>query len=403
MPRIYKFLSVFLVALTFSLQAAFAFADDYSSASFVVKDPVITAGSEGSSSTNFGLNQSVGQTAAGSSTSSAFGLWSGFQYYFTARSNALTATAGDASVSLSWTTPTTYLGVSISGYEVGTGTTSGSYVFENVGLVNSFNKTSLTNGTPYFFIVKAKTTGGFFLVYSNEATATPTAGSTPGGGGGGPVTQTVLVQAYLGSRVIVLQNGQVVQDLPVSGAGQAQVTYTTGGSYSVYGKDLSGLTSPPVLLTNQTNVTLAPTVGLAQDKSSVSVFGTTQVSATLVLHVLGPSGFTFNQTLQAGNAGQYNLQLPTTTFPDGAFQLFLKGPSNTQSKILNFTVKNGKVDLPPVAFCGDFNRDSRVDLVDFSILIFWYGQNNPPKHIDCNRDNKVDLVDFSILMYNWTG
>ena len=51
----------------------------------------------------------------------------------------------------------------------------------------------------------------------------------------------------------------------------------------------------------------------------------------------------------------------------------------------------------------DYNGDGRVDLVDFSILIFWFNKSPVPPDIDCNADGKVDIVDFSIVAYYWTG
>src|SRR6185503_4149632 len=80
-------------------------ATDFSSSNFTVKNPVIDEAGSSSSSTNFGLGQSLNQTAIGKSTSSNFQLWSGFQYFFQVNSNVLTATAGSGQVALSWTVP----------------------------------------------------------------------------------------------------------------------------------------------------------------------------------------------------------------------------------------------------------------------------------------------------------
>ncbi len=53
----------------------------------------------------------------------------------------------------------------------------------------------------------------------------------------------------------------------------------------------------------------------------------------------------------------------------------------------------------------DLNRDGKVNLIDFSILVFWWGtpggSSNPPA--DINGNGKVGLEDFSILLFNWTG
>lgn len=50
----------------------------------------------------------------------------------------------------------------------------------------------------------------------------------------------------------------------------------------------------------------------------------------------------------------------------------------------------------------DFNRDCRVDLTDFSILLHSWGIPKNPI-ADINKDGRVDLVDFSIMLYWWTG
>ncbi|GEM_PF-2514590 len=58
-----------------------ALADNYSSSNFIVKDPVFSSGSGYSSSSNFQLWNSVGQSAIGTSTAPSFGLKSGFLYF----------------------------------------------------------------------------------------------------------------------------------------------------------------------------------------------------------------------------------------------------------------------------------------------------------------------------------
>jgi len=52
---------------------------------------------------------------------------------------------------------------------------------------------------------------------------------------------------------------------------------------------------------------------------------------------------------------------------------------------------------------GDMNGDQRVNLIDFSILAYWYKRPNPLASVDLNKDGKVDLVDVSILAFYWTG
>ena len=51
----------------------------------------------------------------------------------------------------------------------------------------------------------------------------------------------------------------------------------------------------------------------------------------------------------------------------------------------------------------DVNCDGHVDIVDFSILKYWYDKPDPPAKVDLSGDGKVTLKDFSILAAEWTG
>lgn len=91
----------------------------------------------------------------------------------------LTATAGNAQVSLSWTASP-----GATSYNVYRGTTSNGQSATPIatGITGtSYTGTGLTNGTTYYFKVAAVNASGTSS-YSNEASATPSAG---GGGGGG--------------------------------------------------------------------------------------------------------------------------------------------------------------------------------------------------------------------------
>ncbi|MCU0652972.1 MAG: hypothetical protein MUD10_01820 [Candidatus Pacebacteria bacterium] len=56
---------------------------------------------------------------------------------------------------------------------------------------------------------------------------------------------------------------------------------------------------------------------------------------------------------------------------------------------------------------GDLNRDNQVDLVDFSIAVFWYEKKLTGKIAEAeknylNGNGKIDITDFSIMAYYWT-
>jgi hypothetical protein len=53
---------------------------------------------------------------------------------------------------------------------------------------------------------------------------------------------------------------------------------------------------------------------------------------------------------------------------------------------------------------GDINKDGKINIVDFSILMYFWGQTNPSNPCaDLNKDGIVNLTDFSIMLYWWTG
>ena len=51
----------------------------------------------------------------------------------------------------------------------------------------------------------------------------------------------------------------------------------------------------------------------------------------------------------------------------------------------------------------DISSDGKVNLIDFSIMAYWYSRPSPPVKVDLNKDGKINLVDFSIMAYYWTG
>lgn len=90
--------------------------------------------------------------------------------------------------------------------------------------------------------------------------------------------------------------------------------------------------------------------------------------------------------------------LAKARFVDGSGSLTTE--SSFSSSITLFIGVDGR----PVSN-SDLNRDGEVDLIDFSILIFWWntdaGDSNPSA--DINGNGNVSIEDFSIMLFNWTG
>ncbi len=104
--------------------------------------------------------------------------------------------------------------------------------------------------------------------------------------------------------------------------------------------------------------------------------------------------------------GAWSISVDTNGFTNGTYKVRAKAVQATgiQTNFSNYTVYGvGQAANRPLNT--DLNRDGKVNLVDFSILLFWWGtaggDSDPPA--DINSDTKVNLTDFSILLFNWTG
>lgn len=420
----------FILGLILLLVPAFIFATELSSTSFKVNDPIVSGGTSSGTSTSFQVNQSLFQPAIGRSSSNNFQLWGGFQYYYKALANTLTATAGNGEVQLAWTVPQTFLGISVSGYELGTGTSSGVYTFEAVGNITNFTKSGLTNSTPYYFKIKALTGGGQFLVFSNEATATPagTGPQPPSGGGSGGSTGNLAVSGFgppSGIATIVL-NGSTIATEPIDPTGNFYALLTnlpTGNSrLSIYATDRHGRNSAwydtrTTIINGQqqsiTDALLPPTLTLDPKVLSrgtdIVVTGSTYPHSHIQIDSTAGGPKNIQLTTSSNTEWDFSTTLPTHTLPPGSYLLSATATVNNQTSNKSLPAQfwlDVPPDLPPqagIGYCGDYNRDNKINIIDFSILIYWFGKDTVPADVDCNKDSIADLVDFSILVYYWTG
>ncbi|MBI2552807.1 hypothetical protein HYW17_05940 [Candidatus Uhrbacteria bacterium] len=409
-------------------------AEDYTSANFILRDPVITAEGGYASSASFQYFSSSGQTDIGESTSAAFTERAGFLYFPAASTSVISATAGNGQAALTWTAAAGTLG-NVTNYRVGTATVSGGpYTYESVGNVLAFTKTGLVNGTTYYFVVQAQAATET-AASSAQVSATPaapvttSAGGGGGGGGGGAVSPPIAAQvvfsgrAYPKSTVTLLKDAQIAAST-IAGADaafQVSVSDISGGNYifSVYSEDSKGIRSSlltfPISVTsgattNVGGIFIAPTI--AVDKSEVkrgdniAIFGQSAPNAEITIAVNSDEEF-FAKT-PADQEGVYLYNFDTS--PLAMEQHFTRSKSASSggissfSKSISFLV--GAKNVAKVArefIKGDLNADGRVNLIDFSIAAYWYKRPAPPAAIDLNGDGKVDLVDFSIMAFYWTG
>lgn len=298
---------------------------------------------------------------------------------------------------------------------------------------------SASPDTTYFYRVQAFI-GMVYSDYSNEASVTTpseSGGGGEGGGGGGgggggyfpPQTQTSATFqgiAYPASNVSLLENGQLVATteagpdatFSIDLSGIAPGTYTFG----LWAEDPDGNRSIAqtftITLTSGANTIIsgiffAPTIALEEaevkqgDPLTVLGYSAPQATITVVVNSLHEL---MGNTTSSGN-GAWVYQVDTNSLEYGTHTVHANaettaGQFTTNSNLVTFTVGNEDIAaatstaVPPQY---DLNGDGRINLIDFSILAYWYGKPNPPAALLFDHTNTVDLTDFSILAYYWTG
>ena len=293
------------------------------------------------------------------------------------------------------------------------------------------------------FILVILFTGGNFYVFGQAPPPVssspnisveilgPAAPPPPGGGGstgGGEFIISTSVEfsgrAYPLSRVTLLKDAQVVVRT-VAGPDAnffIAITNIAAGNYvfSIYGTDRNGEDSPPLafsvtitqnVITRITGIFLAPTI--SADKSvvkkgdTISILGQSAPAAQILIGVHSDAGL-YNRVTTDMN-GVYFYDLDTTPLDYGGHtansKSFVEVYISPDSKVVSFEVGTKNISATKTA-CppkGDLNNDCRVNLVDFSILAYWYNRPNFPPKYDISGDAKIDLIDFSIMAYYWTG
>lgn len=294
----------------------------------------------------------------------------------------------------------------------------------------------------WFFISAGLLIGvtfGTYLVIADEVSDSevldvtaivPGAVSDPGSGGGvtAPIATVVLSgTAFPNAKLTLLKDGSISTTLIANPDGTFQITINNlnFGNYqfSIYSEDPTGQISATHVLnvsafTSQpyvySGIILPPTLSasglLIKIGDIYSVFGYSAPGSTVTL--LAPNGNGLGSAV-ADSIGLYRISL-TANLAAGIYSLRatanLNGRTSLPSKPIQVlfyssTLPPDQIPTPPPQFaqCVDYNKDRRVNLIDFSILLFWFGKSPIPPSVDCNSDAVIDIKDFSILMYFWTG
>jgi len=237
----------------------------------------------------------------------------------------------------------------------------------------------------------------------------------------------VIIRGYAfpGSTIYSLVDGYMAESVRASTNGSYSITISaiSRGVYTfgVYAIDPGGTKSSTFSTSftvtggrtsNLSNINIMPSVKVSPDPANVgqtvTVSGYAIPNSTVTIQNQKensiPSLKTFTTTSDA--RGVWSLALNTSDFSAGTYQVRAKSEngSGLTTNYSGYTYYGvGQSANRPLN--ADLNRDGRVNLTDFSILLFWWGSNggrsDPPA--DINQDGTVSLTDFSILLFNWTG
>ncbi len=258
-------------------------------------------------------------------------------------------------------------------------------------------------------------------------------GSSSGGGGGssggspdGPMGDTqvsITGKAYPNATVNVLLDGDVIGTVRANN--QADFTFSTDiepgtNSFGFWAKDSNSIRSITLnttfdvtqgAVTTISGIMLPPTIVATPsrvDKGSPITFSGKTVPNFTVKSYIDTSAFV--ESAVANSSGEWQLVFDTSRLSEATHTVKPKFEQLTGGKLtesnfgqtLSFYVGAGPTGE---ISSSDLNKDGKINLIDFSILIFWWGTNggNSSPRADINANGKVGLEDFSILLFNWTG
>ena len=254
-----------------------------------------------------------------------------------------------------------------------------------------------------------------------------TSGGGSGGGGGstknlGDSEISITGLAYPNRTVNILLDGEQVGTVKTATTGRFDFSTkaspgTASLSFWAIDKfDIRSITFNTTFdvtqgaITNITGIILPPTIKLSNQNVNpgdvVTVSGQSIPNAVIEIYA---------------NKNEFLERATSTT--DGTWSVLL---DTKKMKVAEHTIKARSITgTPPITsqssfstalqlFVGvdgkvttssDLNRDTKVNLTDFSIMIFWWGSNggNSNPSADINGNGKVGIEDFSILLFNWTG
>lgn len=250
---------------------------------------------------------------------------------------------------------------------------------------------------------------------------------TPPSGGGGiippspPANVIFRGRAYPNAHLTILKDEVVAATFFAESSGlfEKELTGVRGGVYDfgISAEDKRGVKSVTLGFTASilggrtttiSGIFISPTISLiptqVEKGEAVNIFGQSFPESEIKIFVSSAEE-TVEESI-SDKQGNWDYKLNTDPLGEGEHEarakaLFEDGEQTSFSHTLSFLVL-----APGTMVCkgADLNFDGKINLIDFSILLYFWGQSSPSNRcVDINFDNIVDLVDFSIMMYWWTA
>jgi len=223
-------------------------------------------------------------------------------------------------------------------------------------------------------------------------------------------------KAYPFAVLTILKNNAVISVFKAGETGlfEKEINAIPGGTYNfaIFAEDSEGRKSVTIgftagILEGRTTtisgIFIPPTIDVTPYQSSrgdkIDIAGQSFPKSDVNIFI---SPKNFFAGVKAFPSGVWLYKLDTSDFDDGEYQAKANavdndGSQSAFSQIVPFLIKKS------VCRGADLNFDGKVDLVDFSILLYYWGQKNPKNScVDINSDGIVNIVDFSIMMYWWS-
>ncbi|MCK4782029.1 hypothetical protein KAS79_03875 [Candidatus Parcubacteria bacterium] len=246
-----------------------------------------------------------------------------------------------------------------------------------------------------------------------------------GGGSGGTIIVSpgkVILKgrAYPNAFLTILKNGKVAATFfaEKSGLFEKELTGLSGGvcTFGIFAEDSDARKSVTLsftvsvlakMTTTISGIFISPTIALTpthvEKGNIVDILG--QAFPESQVNIFISSKETV-KTTGASENGKWSYKLNTGFLEEAehkarAKALFGEGEQSPFSQTLSFLVVS-----PGALVCqgADLNFDGSVNIIDFSILLYFWEQARPSnKCADINFDGNVSIIDFSIMMYQWTG